>query len=728
MCWKVKNIMRQIADFEQFNCIRLLSKERHNDWVQLAERAQQDLDRHIIAEKILFTMHNFSHHCFNIYNAISNVLIPSNMWKTLECSHKISDEELFLLDVAVLFHDYSMQDPKIDQVHRGCHSRMSANVFRELCQKTCWDYNIFTPEQINVVCDIIQAHCDITESVPLTKQPVKIVETLAAITDPPGLNIRVKMLAGILRIADGLDVTIKRFPRENHSDLDKLSQMVNETSKKAGDDAEKEQIKDSINHWNKLKYFERAYMKDDTVKLVVTKEKYEKDSDNAAKEINDVLTRVNKTLNGVERVCNMADFSELGVCRKIEADFSEILKTEKDAIVWRTKIFYKKILPFLLEKYLPEEAPDVFNKLATDNSSSYKNHVLPFIPLVKQTNVTLVKSKKDRRVINSADEHYERLSEFINWRQKLDVKLTNGPTYILDLIENNTLHLNKSTYSDVLGTSNVNFFNLVRFFPEKYFYTYPEMVDIKQEKFPEFSNAITLWKNQLCSVVQKDSFVFDSYHAGLGVSTLTVIKKDDKSKKTDTSKKDNGYMYLITKNSEKKAAGGHDRIVIPAGTYQPCEWDDGPKGHDMDPVLQVLREFGEELLGEEELRYDKSIPNRTLYEVLAEKMTPTKLFGKILNDVLNEHQNVSLVQTGVAFDILRLRPEITYLLILNNDDSNDLFNNYKKSFESEDIEFYKLRDDNAFNTLIGNQDHPLVPPGLAALIWGRAEAIRRLNL
>jgi len=693
--------MSQIADFEQFNCIRLLSKARHKDWLQLAERAQQDLDRHIVAEAILFTMHNFSHHCFNIYDAISNVLIPSNIWETLESSHKITDEELFLLDVAVLFHDCSMQDPLVGEVDRGCHARTSAIKFREMCKNNGWDYKIFKPYQINMVCDIIQAHCDVKE--------------FEMLNEYCGLNIRVKLLAGILRIADGMDVTVKRFPRENYPDLAKLEHLLKEHPDKVSD-IEKMKIQDAIDHWNKLKCFERIYLKDYTAKLVVAKANYEEDPDGTAKTIKAVLSSIRKTLKGVECVCGTTVFKEFVVCQQIDTDFAEeFFKNEKEKIAWRTKIFYKKVLPFLLEKYLPAQAPDVFIKLAKDNASSYKNHVLPFIPLVKQTSLTLVKSKKPIRVINNDDEHHERRHKFIDWRQKLDVKLNDSPTYILDSIENNTLYLNKSSYLSVLGTANVNFFNLVRFFPEKYFYTQPEMVDVEPEISTEFSNEITHWKNQLCRIVQNDSFVFDSYHAGLGVSTLTVIKHN------------NEYMYPITKNSEKKAAGGHDRIVIPAGTYQPCDWDYGPNGHDMDPRLQVLREFGEELLGEEELRHDKNIPNMSLFDVLEEKKAAATLFGKIVDDVLCERSRVTLVPTGVAFDILRMRPEITYLLILNDSYSNELFTNYKKSYESDDIKWYKLYDDDAFNELIGNQNQPLVPPGLAALIWGREEAIRYLS-
>ncbi|MDR2204312.1 MAG: hypothetical protein LBE76_08510 [Nitrososphaerota archaeon] len=669
-------------------------------------------------EAILFTMHNFSHHCFNIYDAISG-LISLKKCKTSESSRKLSDDELFLLDVAVLFHDYSMQDPCVDEVARGCHSRTSAQMFRKLCENNGWDYSgIFDQGQINAVCDIIQAHCDVREIDPRTKQ-TKTINTFEMINDPRGLNIRVKILAGILRIADGLDVTIKRFPKENGSDLVKLSQMIENPSDISISATEKMKIQDSIDHWNKLKCFECIYIEDDTAKLVVSKTNYKTDSDNVAKIIKDVLTAIRKTVQSVERVCDATDFKELVVCRKIEADFSEeFFKNEKEKLCWRTKIFYKKVLPFLLEKYLPEQAPDIFNKLANDNASTYQNHVLPFIQLLKQTNLKCVKSEKSQRVINNNDEFQKRRSEFMKWIGDLGyVELTDGPTYTLDSIENNVLHLNTCYYFSVLGTANVNFFNLVRFFPEKYFYTQPEMVDIEQEIFPEFSNEITCWKNQLYKIVQNDSFVFDSYYAGLGVSTLTVIKYN------------NEYMYSITKNSCKKAAGGHDRTVIPAGTYQPCDWDFKPGGHDMKPELQVLREFGEELLGEEELRYDRNVPNESLFDILEKKETKTTLLRKIINDILNERPGVLLVPTGVAFDVLRMRPEITYLLILNDTYSGELYTSYQKSYESEDdIEWYKLCDDTAFSELIGNQNHPLVPSGLAALIWGRDEAIRRLSV
>ncbi|MCL2173097.1 MAG: hypothetical protein FWB84_05585 [Candidatus Bathyarchaeota archaeon] len=698
--------MRPLTEFAELECINLLSEPRRRDWETLFNLAQNYFEGSSVSlQLIAYTIHDCSHHCFNIYKNISKVLIPKTVWERPEKLRGITDEELFLLDVAVLFHDYAMKNI-LDDAYRGRHSEESAKMFKNMCKTQYAFQTIFdTVEKQNIIANIIMAHSDIKEF-STEKQEFKTVT--ATFEDVPmcsGSNVHTKVLAGILRVADELDVTQTRFPRNYAANITALKKYLPTAPPdiQAG-------LKESLDHWYKLEYFSSICRSDYEIKLDVVGEKYLSDINNGAEIIKKVINKITHELNYVERNCS-PDFANLvGNKLQVEASFSQILTDEKSGISHRTKVFYKRVLPFLLNEYLLKTMPNIYNKLYIEQSSTYNKNVLPFIQLVKLSpteSLKLVKNTKNKRIF-TANKQY---TDIIAWKRALvdGDNFYNAPLYILDSITDNKLYLEQSDYYTSFGTSDVTFFNLVRFFPEKYFYTQPNMEDTVNQNYPQFLDAINHWKNQLCVVVQDNSFVFDSYHAGLGVSTLTVIKRDEE------------YMYPITKNSKQKATGGNDRIVIPAGAYQPCKWDDA---HDMNPRLQVLREFGEELLGEKELRY-RDIPSKSLYKVLQEKKCSSTLFSKLIAAVLEKRSGVTLIWTGVVFDILRMRPEITCLLIIDNLEYPKC--SFEKSWESERIDWYNLFDDVAFSKLIGCQEEPLVPPGLAALIWGRDTALKAIT-
>lgn len=86
----------------------------------------------------------------------------------------------------------------------------------------------------------------------------------------------------------------------------------------------------------------------------------------------------------------------------------------------------------------------------------------------------------------------------------------------------------------------------------------------------------------------------------------------------------------------------------------------------------------------------------------------------------------TLEVTGLVLDVFRMRPEITFLLILNDDAYSK---NIKTNWETEakSLEQYCLEDDNSYYELISDIETPLCPPGLAALVNGRNQAIKKLK-
>ena len=726
--------MRELGDFYKFECIRKLSKKRFDDWNRLAEIAKEILDINIPVGNTPYTLHTFSHHCYNIYRIISDILVAPDIWENRCPALMFSDDELFLLDVAVLFHDLTMNDPFISKAERARHSDDSAKEFAKLCKDDKRLGSIFRDhnDYIDIISDIIRAHSDIKDDKGNRSYTLKEIKEY--IGQQP---IRVRMLAGILRLADELDVTMQRFPEVYEDKLHKLIVHAHDTSnlnQSRLTDAQKENIIESAEHWKKLKCFKRIYLENNNPKLLVNEEFYKANPGDTANKIEEVVNKITKELNHIIEACKQTDFHKFVTWKQLEVNFSELADdTKEDGIAYRTQIFYKLVLPFLLNEYLRKKNKDIHDLLADAPESLNYEQKLPFIELLKLENdakLELEISERERRIPKFGKQFFE----FLHWRaERKEANLYDRDKYILDYIEGHKLFVQKSSYLKSFGSADINYFNLIRSFPERYFYTDPQLSDISEGRYPKFNEAIEHWINQLRDVIpneDKKEFTFKGYHAGLGVSVLTVIKyRDNEDGKCK-------YKYPITKNSVQKATGGHDRIVIPAGSYDPCgDWDD--KGNDLKkPELQVLREFGEELLGKDELR---DVPNKTLYEMLdeikiepsafneltnKEKETDDSVFGRLIYDILYGSTEVTVIATGVIFDIFRMRPEITYLLILE-DPIYD--REYTQGWESEKIDWYDLESPEEYKMLIQCQDEPLVPPGLGALILGREKALEHIT-
>jgi hypothetical protein len=175
---------------------------------------------------------------------------------------------------------------------------------------------------------------------------------------------------------------------------------------------------------------------------------------------------------------------------------------------------------------------------------------------------------------------------------------------------------------------------------------------------------------------------------------------------------------LLTQNSNEKAAGAGLTHVIPSAMMDTISENNDDIKSECNPLLAVVREFGEELLGVNELI--RPVCYNGLIYLLSEcNPNLTDLYKSI---VLNETRNdkIRIYATGLVLDIFTLRPELTYLLVIDND---EITKHFKLSWESAGkLHFIDIEDDKKVDRILSGEYQgiePCVAPARAAIKKGR---------
>ncbi len=154
------------------------------------------------ATGLRLTLHDFEHHCYDLYKYVSEVLLSNTAY--LE-TVGLGSRELYILNLAILFHDISLH--LVNGCRRESHAEESAKwVFDEYndTRSAFADACDMTSEEVRALCVIIEAHSDGEKG-----QGIFNPE-LTDYTAKFG-KIRTRILAGILRLVDELDVSELRI-------------------------------------------------------------------------------------------------------------------------------------------------------------------------------------------------------------------------------------------------------------------------------------------------------------------------------------------------------------------------------------------------------------------------------------------------------------------------------------------------------------------------------------
>lgn len=264
-------------------------------WRLIRESYEQMLNDGVIFKQIAFTPHDYKRHCVGIYR-ILDWLIPAKAYEGL------SFEELFVLDIAVILHDYIMsKDLTLRHEHGQAAEESLTKVFDSESESVLklgindveWD----------CIGQIIRGHSDIKDK----DDPDKIIEeTIKSIKkEMVGSygKIRVKLLAGLLRLADELDICFKR------------TEGINFQDKYMG---EGEEAKKSYKHWRACDIFELPRKSTDNTAISlkplmkkIIKSPQDIPSIEDIEIVLDVTNKIQKSLNYLnENVFNFEDFTD----------------------------------------------------------------------------------------------------------------------------------------------------------------------------------------------------------------------------------------------------------------------------------------------------------------------------------------------------------------------------------------------------------------------------------
>ena len=225
----------------------------------------------------LYTTHDFDHHCFDLYRIISLYLVGD---AGLE---QLNSEELYLLNLSVLLHDISMckggyEKGKPTAFNRDIHSLQSEQWIRHeySTEKSHLNEHGLSKTQIDMICMICKAHSDLKghKDGPGGLSDPNLPYKKTGTTE----EIRVKALAGILRMADELDVTSDRLINSDKTDsliLDAGNDKRPEVQQFAASD------KESIKHFQRLKLVDELEKRDTSTLVLML------NSDQAQKRIDE---------------------------------------------------------------------------------------------------------------------------------------------------------------------------------------------------------------------------------------------------------------------------------------------------------------------------------------------------------------------------------------------------------------------------------------------------------
>lgn len=362
-------------------------------------------------------------------------------------------------------------------------------------------------------------------------------------------------------------------------------------------------------------------------------------------------------------------------------------------------IIFNKHIDEILKNVICVKSPRLCEKLITVETGN-KSYFIPAVSLTsfndKNLNNIIDSCLSEKIDQNKIDDE---LISFMT--QELKRRVYDKPTFRL-IDSSGKLRIGISSYFQTLSTSDIHYINFIRELPVN-----NEMINWNEYLNKEF---LTDWCSRINEVLNNN---FDNYSASLGCAVLTMIRD-----------KNGEYRFFAKQNSQEKN-GGLDGHVSPSFMYQPSSRDYQEQIKEMDLTTQVIREFGEELLNMKKFQAPYLGALEDSLNGYIEKKKDQKL--RQLNDLINDkNSKVQLIATGLVLDIFRLRPEITFLLLIEDDNFlSDLKIRGNWEAKGKQIELYKVDNYEKFLERADNVPN-LCAPGMAALINGMEYAKKNI--
>ena len=304
-------------EYQKLLCIKQMSDTYKQRFFNIVEEYAPKLNRTIVDERNIYTLHDFDHHCINLYKYVSKIILnPTNAYSGLD--YAINHRELYILNIAILLHDIGMI--KLLDLNRDTHSKDSADYILEEYDNPrsplSESRSGLTQNEINALAAIVMAHSDVRnfqgekvefsglDNQDLTNEVEGKVEV-----------IRAKLLANILRMADELDVTSDRLGQlDTELMLREIYEQTKKWEKKKGECKSQEELKkyneqieknkrtmESYEHWNRLHYIKCIKLEKDGCAKIFINDEYIEDIDDQGKSLDEVIINLRNIYSKIQK-------------------------------------------------------------------------------------------------------------------------------------------------------------------------------------------------------------------------------------------------------------------------------------------------------------------------------------------------------------------------------------------------------------------------------------------
>ena len=242
-------------------CIKQMEDNEKESFEAVFNHYGKKLSDRIVSDDGVFTPHGILH-CLSIYKIISNIILRKDTPYLKEGG--LTRRELFVLNLSVLFHDISMSDTI--RIERENHSRASAEYVEkeyENARSVLKSETDLSKNECKALKAVIKAHSDLKGKygVPKEENGLYARDLEKTYEDLMGNKIRVLFLAGVLRLADELDVTSDRIGNGKiETEIDEEKNRIKKDLKKNDEKLKSEwdKLDESGEHWERLHLFERV--------------------------------------------------------------------------------------------------------------------------------------------------------------------------------------------------------------------------------------------------------------------------------------------------------------------------------------------------------------------------------------------------------------------------------------------------------------------------------------
>lgn len=233
-------LLSTIKTYQSFGTYKTMDSHYKTAFDTLVDYYGNILNSNQTKDSTYFTLHDFDHHCIDIYKNIDSYLLNGTL-------NALNQLELYLLNLAVLFHDISMSQGGYDNINkkrtkfcRTCHSSQTAEWLGyeySNTSSTLFEKGVLTENALGELQKICKAHSDIKSSGITKEQCGLFASDLDFEFTGEREKIATKALAAILRLADEFDITNLRIG--NTRDYEKLGNSTEDI--------------ESRRHWDCLK-------------------------------------------------------------------------------------------------------------------------------------------------------------------------------------------------------------------------------------------------------------------------------------------------------------------------------------------------------------------------------------------------------------------------------------------------------------------------------------------